>query len=363
VSNARPTMLVISPWEPPACGIASHTYNLVAYWGETYDVHILSPGNKAEAENRDGVHVWRSLGGDYQQLIRNINPTWTYMAFSISSFGRQWNRARAALKTAAGFGPVGVGYHEPDREPRALPIVGRSIYRKMSETGIAVVYSQTAQKSYQALTGRQAVAVPHGCKRLAVDANKTAEILKRHGGKPFILSFGFVHPDKGQDVLIEAVDILSRAEQGGGSVKAPGEPTLCVIAGSVRKREGIFKINETRDRRYLNSLKEKARHSGANIEFVEYIPNDELSGYMQAAAVVVLPYRSGSQSGVAGTLISAGRGAVVSDLPGLVEQFKEAGAVCPVGDVAALAEKIAEVLCTGTERLDAAATDLREKQQ
>ena len=88
MTGEKKSMLVISPWEPPACGIASHTYNLVAHWTKTYDVHVLTSGETTGEENADGVHVWRNLGEEYEKSIAEINPVWIYMAFPISPYVR-----------------------------------------------------------------------------------------------------------------------------------------------------------------------------------------------------------------------------------------------------------------------------------
>ena len=73
-----------------------------------------------------------------------------------------------------------------------------------------------------------------------------------------------------------------------------------------------------------------------------FIPNEEVGIYFSAADVVVLPYKSASQSGVIQTAYGFGKPVITSDTGGLPEVVKqgETGLLFPPGDHAALAEAV-----------------------
>jgi len=345
---------VITPWAPPACGIAAHGAHLIRAWGARYEIHVIAPGNSGSTDEivADGarVHVRRVLGagrGAIEDAIETINPTWTYGSFAISAYGGAVFHAATAFKAAAGHGPLVVGYHEPAREPRSLPFLGAALYRKVARHGRLLAFSDEAGEALATITGRSVATVAHGCGTIDADDDHVAAA-QRRWGNGYVLQFGFIHPDKGHIDLIEAARLLA----------ARGNAPRIVIAGSVRERSGIFALNEKRDGRYLKSLHEaaeRARAAGAQIEFVEYLPDEELHAAIAAAGGIVLPYRGGSQSGVASLVIASGRGAVISNTAGLVGQFGGAGLAVPAGDAKAFASGIERMLGTEGAVFDAAA--------
>ena len=80
-----------------------------------------------------------------------------------------------------------------------------------------------------------------------------------------------------------------------------------------------------------------------------YIPNEEVETYFQAADVVVLPYTSATQSGIAQIALSFERPVIVTRVGGLPEAVREGetGFVVPPGDPPALAAALVDVLAGG----------------
>jgi glycosyltransferase involved in cell wall biosynthesis len=351
---------VITPWAPPACGIAAHGAHLIRAWGTHHEVHVIAPGNGAQTQETiaDGtrVYVWRVLGAGkcaIEDAIGEINPTWTYGSFAISAYGGTTFAATQAFKTAAGGGPLVVGYHEPAREPRSLPLLGAALYRHAARHGKLLAFSDEAGEALASITGHSVAVVAHGCGTIDADGGHVAAA-KRRWGRGYVLQFGFIHPDKGHLDLIKAAGVLA------GRGIAP----RIVIAGSVRERSGIFALNEKRDERYLRTLREAAarvREAGAQIEFVKYLPDEELHAAIAAAGAIVLPYRGGSQSGVASLVVASGRGAVISNTAGLIAQFGGAGLAVPAGDANAFAGGIERMLGAEGPVYDAAAVIRRSE--
>ena len=129
---------------------------------------------------------------------------------------------------------------------------------------------------------------------------------------------GLIRPYKGVDVLLEAFGHL-----GGGS------PWRLIVAGEAWS--GLEK--ELIDRARALGLGDRVRfHFG-------WAPEPEIDRLVSAADVVVLPYRSGSQSAVAPLALGRGVPVVASDVGGLGEIVEDgiSGVLVPPGSPAALA--------------------------
>lgn len=349
-------VLVVSPYPPPRDGIGEHTKNLARELSKDHNVYVLAPGRGGEEKTDvDGrtVHVLRILGAGRRRLRRRIleiGPAWAYIQYTISSYGsciRGVHHA-ARILDEAGCG-YAVGYHEPNREPKSLPWLGGRIYKNMlSMGGQPIVFTENAGSALRELGGVPVV-IPHGIKEVREAAAAGEFLEERTGERRYCLAFGFIHKDKGTQHLIEAVADLN----------GRGEDLRVVVAGEVRVRRGIFKIKERGDRRYLEGLKRLAGELGVDVEFRAGLEDSEIGDELRAADVNVLPYTNGTQSGVASLITGAGRGAVASDLAGLVEQLRDSAVYARAGDSAALAAAI-HLALTPTKRaeLDKAAREL-----
>ena len=73
-----------------------------------------------------------------------------------------------------------------------------------------------------------------------------------------------------------------------------------------------------------------------------YIPDDEVEALFRAADVTVLPYRSGTQSGVTHVAYALGSPVIATNVGGITETVREGetGLTAPPGDPRALADVI-----------------------
>jgi glycosyltransferase involved in cell wall biosynthesis len=133
-----------------------------------------------------------------------------------------------------------------------------------------------------------------------------------------LLFFGLLRSYKGLDTLIEALDIVGRRVPQARLVVAgdPLDPVEPLRA--LAERLGVAQRIEWR---------------------LGFLSEQEVAALMEAATVLVLPYRRGEASGVLATALGHHRPAVVSDVGSLGELVREfdAGLAVPPGDAAALA--------------------------
>ncbi|MFP6662699.1 MAG: glycosyltransferase [Deltaproteobacteria bacterium] len=139
------------------------------------------------------------------------------------------------------------------------------------------------------------------------------------------LFFGYVRPYKGVDLLIKALALLTQRP----------EPWTAVIAGEW----------------YMDRAPaERALAAGGLVERVRignrFLPEDELGELFAAASVVVLPYRSGTQSGVVPQAFAHGRPVVVTQVGSVADAVEEGvtGFVVPPENARALADALGLIL-------------------
>ncbi len=138
--------------------------------------------------------------------------------------------------------------------------------------------------------------------------------------RPLLLFAGFVRPYKGLDVLLEALpNVLAR------------RPVHLLAAG-----EFWEDVEAYRERASALGVADAVTLLDA------YLPDEQLAACMVAADVVVLPYRSASQSGVVQLAFGYQRPVITSDVDGLREAVahEQTGLLVPPEDPAALAAAI-----------------------
>ncbi|MBO6574627.1 MAG: glycosyltransferase [Rhodothermales bacterium] len=115
---------------------------------------------------------------------------------------------------------------------------------------------------------------------------------------PVLLCLGLVRPYKGFDVALEAF----------AAIRAAHPSATLIIAGEAYDDA-------------LDGLLNDGRHIGVRREN-RYIPDAELPRYYAAADALLLPYRSGTQSGALAAAAHFGLPVVVTPVPGLAEPVR-----------------------------------------
>jgi glycosyltransferase involved in cell wall biosynthesis len=153
-----------------------------------------------------------------------------------------------------------------------------------------------------------------------------------------ILFFGYIRAYKGLQVLIDAMRIVSNR---------PGDDKVTALV------VGEFYDDE---QQYKSRVAE--HHLTAHVRFIsEYVPNDQVALYFSAADVVVLPYLSATQSGIAQIAYNFEKPLIVTNVGGLAEVVRdgETGYVVPPGSPEALAAAVENFYRPGTAEKFAAA--------
>ena len=185
--------------------------------------------------------------------------------------------------------------------------------------------SKTVQRRVEALRVRVPVrVVPHPVYSLFGEGPEPVQARSALGlasDAPVLLFFGFIRRYKGLETLLRSMPMVAE--------KVPG--IRLIVAGEFLEDAAPY-------RALIREL-----HLGEYVRLdAHYIASDEVATYFRAADVLVQPYESATQSGVAQIAFQYGIPVITTDVGGLAEAVPESGAgmVVPPRNPEALAEAV-----------------------
>jgi len=311
-------ILYVSAYPPAVDGIGDYTAALAgAVRDDGHDVRVVTarPVDGAPDEVLGALPRSRGALADLLERIDAWDPDVVHVQFAVAMFG---TRLRALVRLMAALrarrANVVVTLHEVTRDTGSLRAAGRAIYRRVAGLADRVVVH--TEQSRAALTGPvgaavEPVVVAHPRRELPTATASASELRARHGlgAGTVLLSFGFIHVDKGLDDLVDALARLGRRD------------VRLAVAGTVRRRQGVFRVFELRDRAHLRRVRRLIRRCGLDdhVVFAGYVPEGEVRAWFELAAAAVLPYRRIEQSGVANLAVAAGTPVLASEVGGITE--------------------------------------------
>ena len=153
-----------------------------------------------------------------------------------------------------------------------------------------------------------------------MDKIKAKDILNIKESK-VVLFFGFIRKYKGLDILIESMEDIFKKDS---DIKL-------LIAGECYE-----------DKARYYDLINKSKYKDQIMWVEDFIPDSEISKYFSASDIVVLPYRSASQSGIIPLAYHYNKPVITSNIESLMEvvQQNKTGYIFENGNVADLSAKI-----------------------
>jgi glycosyltransferase involved in cell wall biosynthesis len=341
-ASARKHIVLVGPAYPYRGGIAHFTETVYhGMQGRGHDVsavtfsrqypELLFPGKTQYVEESSENPV------DTVRIIDTLNPwTWWWAARRIARaepdvvvFSYWMSYFAPAFGTIArylryrGITVLCIVHNALPHERRTGDVwLGRFFLRACD--GL-VVLSETVEEDLQRLQVNTPVEqVDHPVYDIFGDSIPRSKARARLGlpdTAPVLLFFGFIRKYKGLHVLLEAMlEIVRQHPQ-----------TRLLVAGEFYEDEAF----------YRELVKEYELEDSVVIHG-RYIPEEEVSTYFAAADLVVQPYISATQSGVAQIAYHFERPLVITDVGGLpdVVPHEKAGFVVPPENAEALAAAV-----------------------
>ncbi|MEJ2866559.1 glycosyltransferase [Actinomycetospora sp. OC33-EN08] len=318
-------VVLLTPWAPAEDGLARHSADLAAALAAPSAaapgvagtaVVTTSPGPADATTTRLPGLV---TPGRIAAAVRAHEPAAVHLQFTVPAWGAATPALVAALRRLRREGTrTVVTLHEVTRELALLGPVARRLYRALAAAADVLVVHTPAALEGLATCGvdlERVTVVPHGAFGSATTSAPTLGARE----ETTVLCFGYLHPDKGLERAIDAVAALD---------DLPG--ARLVVAGAVRPRRGVFRAFGPRDHRYAAELRRRAL--GRNVTFTGAVDDPTLDHLLATAAVVVLPYRTATQSGVLNRAVAAGAAVVATDLPGLRADLPPSAVTVPAAD-------------------------------
>ncbi|MEX1138011.1 MAG: glycosyltransferase [Bacteroidota bacterium] len=186
-----------------------------------------------------------------------------------------------------------------------------------------IVQSHAVEKELREFRhNANAMFVPHPIYEIFGGGTSKARARRKLGipHRRIVLFFGYIRRYKGLDTLLEALPFLRKTLD-----------VHLLVVGEFYHDEQIY-------RKLIYDL-----GIGDNVTVVsEYVPNDRVGQYFSAADVVVLPYRSATQSGIVQIAYQFDKPVIATDVGGLSEVVRHdvTGYIVPPENPAALASAV-----------------------
>ena len=312
----------LSPFYPYRGGIAQFSDSLYLSLQKSTEIKaftftrqypgFLFPGKTqyvAEADIDRGINAERVLDSvnplTYRRTaekIREFKPDDILISYWMPFFAFSLGRAARILKKICPQAKIiSVMHNVIPHEKRAGDDFLTRFYLKQND-GFAVLNEKSKDDLLKLKSDAKYLVLPHPLYDHYGNKIEKTEARKKLGippDKKAMLFFGLIRSYKGVDLILETLAELD-------------ESYYLIIAGEAY---GSFD-------KYKEIMK---RHSLENRVLLQtkFIPESEIALYFSAADVCVLPYRSGTQSGIEGISYHFGLPVIVTDVGGLKETVEK----------------------------------------
>lgn len=339
----------VGTYPPRRCGIATFTRDLSAASGAASEgvlpmiIAVSDPGGQYEYPREVKYEIRQGVKGDYARAAEFVNYSDVRLV-SIQHehgiFGGDDGAYILELLTAL-RAPAIATLHTVLKRPSDSQ---RAIIQKMSrECARLVVMSKVAADLLRTSYGvneKKIEVIPHGIPEMAPRDPQRLKAKFGVSGQRMLLTFGLLSPNKGIETVIRALP----------AVVAKFPDVVYFVVGATHPR-----IVRRHGEAYRTSLEREAERLGVREHVVfrdQFVSDEELCNYLQAADLYVSPYQNEAQVTSGALSYAMGAGAAVVSTP--YWHAKELlsgghGYLFPFGDHDALGAVLLSLLGSPTE--------------
>ncbi|MBK8480652.1 MAG: glycosyltransferase [Proteobacteria bacterium] len=302
----------IGTYPPRRCGIATFTRDLSAAGGAASEgvcpmiIAVSDPGGRYEYPSEVKYEIRQGSRGDYARAAEFINYSEVRLV-SIQHehgiFGGDDGAYILDLLTAL-RAPAIATLHTVLKQPSPSQ---RAIIQTMSrECARLVVMSKVAAELLTTSYGvdeQKLALIPHGIPEMAPRDPERLKAKFGVAGRRMLLTFGLLGPNKGIETVIRALP----------GVVAKFPDVVYFVVGATHPM-----IVRWHGEAYRTSLEREAERLGVREHVVfrdQFVANDELCNYLQAADLYISPYQNVAQVTSGALSYAMGAGAAVVSTP------------------------------------------------
>lgn len=330
-------LIFITPFPPLKGGIS-------AYSKRTYD-QLVSSGLNVE------VLTFSSFSDLFKliQLLNDKKYEALRLEYNLATFGLQGITILLGIIYTKFFHPhtiLTINYHEVKRDIDIIGPIGKLYYWFYSlpfkRIYLHTVEAKEVLNQICKVPLKKIKVIPLGTYEFSNKEDFSLEINEKFqlGNKKLVLYFGYIHIHKGIEYLIKAINVLLESNP---ELKLDFK---VLIVGSVRERKGLFKIFESKDKEYYQSLLDLQEKFNLKdiIQFSSYIEDKYVYSLLNRAEIVVLPYTNTEQSGVLNQALALSKPVVASNIGGLGETLRNVGVLVPPANEYFIAKALDKLL-------------------
>jgi glycosyltransferase involved in cell wall biosynthesis len=335
---------------PRRCGIATFTTDLqqaVAADGAAYDTAIVAMTDEGRDYQYPPIvrhQVQEGSLGEYARAARFLNAEAFDVVCLQHEFGIFGGESGGHIMTLLNGlrMPIVTTFHTVLAQPDPIQ---RHLLREIAEVSANVIVM--AEKGRQLLQCEygvppaKIVMIPHGIPDCAFVEPDAAKLARGFSGRSVILTFGLISPNKGLEIMIEAMPAILRT--------CPD--AVYVVLGATHPH-----LIRSEGEAYRESLKKRTRELGVetNVVFLDqFVDRVALLDFISMCDVYVTPYLNEAQmtSGTLAYSFGVGKAVVSTPYWHARELLAESrGVLVPFGDSAAIGSEIAALLTDDRRR-------------
>ncbi len=340
----RPHVGYVSTYPPRACGIATYTRDLARALlmrdqiGRYLVVAINEENGNQYSDSRVNFTIGQHERANYltaADFLNHSNVDVVNIQHEYGIFGGEWGEYILDLCRNLEK-PIITTFHTVLRNP---PDKARRIMTELAELSEAVIVTiESAARlleKYLGLSSDKVRVVRHGAALPERGRNEYAKRFLSLQKRTVLATLGLISSGKGIEYAIKSLPYL---------VKERPDLLYLVIGEThpeVRRHEGEAY------REKLTSLTSRL-HLERNVHFVDrYLPEDELSVYLQAVDIYLAPYLGKDQVSSGTLTLALGHGKAIVSTPSLFSKEELAnnrGLFCKFANARSIAECVERIL-------------------
>lgn len=271
----------VSTYPPRRCGVATFTHDLARSTGNC-EIVALHPAEQQQLPYSAEVHhrIRRDEFGDYVRIARSVNDCVEMVSIQhdFAIWGGESGTNVLDFARALSVPAVATFHTVPSQPTRLQHVILSELAASVDAAVVISAGTGTLLSREYGVDSRKIEVIPHGVPDLPLVDSETIKPALELAGRKVILGFGLVGPNKGHELMFEALP----------AVVAANPSVLYAIVGPTHP--DLLRGDGEAYRQSLTAQVERLQ-LGKHVRFVDrFVGRVEMTRWLEAADVIVTPY-------------------------------------------------------------------------